>query len=272
MSEHQATIGGQSRRNILMRYIERFDDGEMARCAFYGLLAGAIAVIGLDLKTLYDDRLMLDPDLTGGTVIVVPALRPGSAGQPALDPREDVTVDDDALRRPLRFELRPNGVMVAQGSIDAGAADRFAAEMDARGEYVKTLSLNSPGGSLDDAMAMARLAREREIATEVADGALCASSCPLVLAGGVVRNVSDKAAVGLHQFYATAEETRDPAQAMSEAQATAARIARYLAEMGVDPALWLHAFDTPPQALYYLSPDEMVRYRLVTAGPSVASR
>lgn len=276
MSEPQAMIGGQPRRNILMRYIERFDDGEMARWAFRGLLAGAVAVIGLDLKTLYDDRLMLDPNPTGGTVIVEPtlppALRPGTAERPALDPRENLTIDDAALRRPLRFELRPDGVMAAQGSIDAGAADRFAAEMDARGEYVKTLSLNSPGGSLDDAMAMARLVREQGIATEVADGALCASSCPLVLAGGVVRNVGDKAAVGLHQFYAMAAETRDPALAMSEAQATAARIARYLAEMGVDPALWLHALDTPPQTLYYLSADEMARYRLVTVQPSVASR
>lgn len=275
MSEHQAMIGGRPRQNVLMRYIERFDDGEIARWAFRGLLAGAIIVIGLDLKALYDDRLMLDPTATGTTVIVEPVLPPavrtGTQGEPSLDPRENVTADE-TMRRPLRFELHPGGVMSAEGSIDVGAAQRFAAEMDARGEYVKTLTLNSPGGSLDDAMAMARLVREQGIATEVADGSLCASSCPLVLAGGVVRSVGEKAAVGLHQFYAATKGTSDPVQAMSDAQATAARIARYLTEMDVDPALWLHALDTPPQALYYLSADEMARYRLTTAGATLASR
>ena len=44
---------------------------------------------------------------------------------------------------------------------------------------------------------------------------------------------------------------------MADAQATTARISRHLATMGVDPALWLHALDTPPRALYYFSPDEM---------------
>ena len=276
MSEHHAAIGGRPRQNVLMRYIERFDDGEIARWAFRGLLVGAIVVIGLDLKALYDDRMTLDPMATGGTVIVEPvlppAVRPGTQGQPTLDPRENVTADDDTMRRPLRFELHSGGVMSAEGSIDVGAAARFAAEMDARGEYVKMLTLNSPGGSLEDAMAMARLVRERGLATEVADGALCASSCPLVLAGGAVRTVGEKAAVGLHQFYAATKVENDPAQAMSDAQSTAARIARYLTEMGVDPALWLHALDTPPQALYYLSAEEMARYRLTTAGSTVASR
>ncbi len=38
--------------------------------------------------------------------------------------------------------------------------------------------------------------------------------------------------------------------------------------MGIDPALWLHALDTPPQALYYFSPEELAKYRLVTFRPS----
>jgi hypothetical protein len=42
--------------------------------------------------------------------------------------------------------------------------------------------------------------------------------------------------------------------------------------MGVDPALWLHALDTPPQALYYLSPEELADYRLVTKPASVARK
>ena len=44
---------------------------------------------------------------------------------------------------------------------------------------------------------------------------------------------------------------------------------RVLADMGVDPALWLHALDTPPQALYYLSAEELAKYRLVTSAAKV---
>src|SRR5690606_9345640 len=139
-------------------------------------------------------------------------------------------------------------------------------------EYVKTVTLDSPGGALDDAMAMARILREKDIATEVADGAVCASSCPLFFAGGLTRTVGAKAAVGVHQFYAALQTTTPPAQAMSDAQATTARISRHLIDMGVDPALWLHALDTPPQALYYLSPEEMMRYRLVTAPVATARK
>lgn len=254
-------------RNIVLRYLARFDDGEVIRWAFRGLLVGAIVVLGLDVKALYDSRQTAAGD---AAVFAEPSLppvaMPGFAA-PGLDPREHVTLDDEALRRPLRFELTGDGVMTVQGSIDVGAATRFAAELEARGEYVKFVSLNSPGGSLDDAMAIARLLRERGIGTEVEDGALCASSCPLVMAGGSERRAGEKAAVGLHQFYVAAgNEPGAPAQAMSDAQATAARIARYLAEMEVDPALWLHALDTPPQALYYLSREELERYRLVTTG------
>ncbi len=264
------------RRSLLMRYLARFDDGEMARTVFYGLLAGAIAVIGLDLKALYDERPFLDPMPAGETVYVEPALpaalRRGAAAQPFPgETRDTVTLNGEALRQPMQFDLRPGGVLSAQGAIDLGAARRFTAELEQRGEYVTTLSINSTGGSLDDALAIAHLVRERGIDVTVAAGALCASSCPLILAAGTERSVSDKAAVGLHQFYAANDlKGVDPAQAMSDAQATTARISRYLAEMGVDPALWLHALDTPPQTLYYLSRDEMQAYRLINTGQKLA--
>ena len=51
---------------------------------------------------------------------------------------------------------------------------------------------------------------------------------------------------------------------MSEAQKTTATISRHLAAMGIDPAVWLHALGTPPDRLYYLSDEELTRYRLVT--------
>lgn len=271
MSNQQALFESTAQPGLFRRYITRFDDGELMRCAFYGLLIGAAMVIGLDIKTFYDERAALAPLPTGGTVYVEPVLR-SPAQAPGIDPRGNVPPDGNALRRPMTFELLPGGVLTAEGSIDPGAAARFASEIEARGEYVTTLSLNSPGGSLEDAMAMARLARHRGLSTQVPDGAICASSCPLVMAGGVVRTAGAKAAIGLHQFYAATNTVSAPARAMSDAQSTAARISRYLMEMDVDPTLWLHALDTPPQSLYYLSADELAKYRLVTSNTPVANR
>lgn len=261
--------------NFIVRYFARFDDGEVVRWAFRGLLLGVIGVLALDLRDLSSENGWWAPEAALPAVPSDPVLPPvvqTDAPIPSDDPRRFVTTGEEILGRPMTFTLEGGGVLAAEGSIDPGSAARFAAEIEARGEYVKTVSLNSPGGALDDAMAMAKLVRGKGIATEVADGAICASSCPLFFAGGLTRTAGPKAAVGVHQFYAASQTPTAPAQAMSDAQATTARISRHLIDMGIDPALWLHALDTPPQALYYFSSEEMAKYRLVTAPVATAQK
>lgn len=263
------------RRNLLVRYFSRFDDGEVARWAFRGMLLGAIGVLALDLRDLSRENGWWAPEAAMPVLPADPILPPvveTNGPIPSDDPRKFVTTGEEALGRPMTFTLGNGGVLAAVGSIDPGSAARFAAEIEARGEYVKTVSLNSPGGALDDAMAMAKLIRGKGIATEVADGALCASSCPLLLAGGLTRTAGAKAAVGVHQFYAAQRTPTAPAQAMADAQMTTARISRHLIDMGVDPALWLHALDTPPQALYYFSAEELAKYGLVTTPIATAQK
>lgn len=263
------------RRNIVMRYLSRFDEGEALRWAFRGLLVGTITVLALDLRDLgaANGWWWTEGATTTGTSAqpILPPAVTTDAPLPPDDPRTMVTTGEDILRQPMSFVLAPGGVLAASGSIDQGAAARLETELAARGEYVKTVSLNSPGGALDDAMAMAKTLRQRGLATEVADGALCASSCPLLFAGGKKRLAGEKAVIGVHQFYAASAAPTEPAQAMADAQATTARISRHLTEMGVDPALWLHALDTPPRALYYFTPKELASYRLVT-GPAVVAK
>jgi hypothetical protein len=264
--------GGGPKRNWLMRYAARFDDGEVMRWAFRGLLVGSIGVLALDLRELVRENGGLWPQEAAAPASFEPVLPPavdGDESAPSVDPRPFLTTDGDALRRPVSFALKPGGVLEAVGTIDLGAAARFASEVEARGEYVETVSLNSPGGSLEDAMAMSNLIREKGFATEVGDGALCASSCPLVFAGGEERRAGAKAAIGVHQFYAGQSDAGEPSPAriMSDAQATTARISRHLSDMGLEPALWLHALETPPRSLYYFSPEELVEYRIVTDRP-----
>lgn len=260
----------------LTRYFARFDDGEVLRWAFRGLLLGTAGVLVMDYSELRN-QAPASSDTLGAPSIVTPLLPPiADPDAPNQgDPRTLFTGDREMLRQPMLFTLAAGGVLEATGTIDIGASQRLATELETRGEYVKTVSLNSPGGSVQDAMAMGKLLRENHVATEVADGALCASSCPLILAGGEKRLVGPNAAVGVHQFYAVAGAANPrpasgpqaQAQAMSDAQMTTARISRYLADLDIDPALWLHAMDTPPQALYYLSAEEMKKYRLATGAP-----
>ncbi len=261
--------------NRLVRYFSRFDEGEVVRWAFRGMLIGTIGVLGLDLRDLSDSNGWWPTETSAPAHASEPVLPPAvetATPFPSIDPRQHVTADVESLGQPMRFVLGSGGVLQAEGSIAPGTAARFAAEIEARGEYVRTVSLNSPGGALDDAMEMARLVRGRGLSTEVTDGAICASSCPLLFAGGLTRTAGAKSAVGVHQFYAATEATTDPAQAMSDAQATTARISRHLAEMDVDPALWLHALDTPPRALYYFSPVELAKYKLVTSPVATAHK
>lgn len=174
------------------------------------------------------------------------------------------------LSQPMRFSLDQEGVLHAQGTIEPGAAARLALELEAHGGEIRMLSLDSPGGSLTEAIAMGRQVRSRRLATGVADGAVCASSCPLLFAGGTERIAGQRAAIGVHQFYARpVPGLRGSIDALSDAQLVTARVSRHLAEMGVDPAAWLHALDTPPTELYYFSGQELAEYRLTTQQASL---
>ncbi len=238
------------------------DDGMLMRGAFYLLLAAAATFVVLDVKDITEAeaaRPSLEP-VPELPIFLPPKGEPGVRGAPPVQP----LTPEEVLRKPMTFSLVKGGVLHAEGTIDPGAAERFSREIEARGEYIKIVSLDSPGGSVDDALAMSKLIREKAIATNVGEKALCASSCPLVFAGGITRSAANNAVVGVHQVFNGGIDQGSPEQAMSSAQAITARVARHLDEMGIGAGLWIHALETPPNQLYYLSPAEMSEYRLTT--------
>jgi hypothetical protein len=174
---------------------------------------------------------------------------------------------DGAMAQPMTFELVSGGKLMATGTITPGISQSFAAEVGKRGDYVKTVVLNSPGGSVTDALAMGRLIRERKFATEVEAGKYCASSCPLVFAGGLERRAGAGAAIGVHQVAALRSAANGPPRdEMSIAQNISARCQHYLAEMGVSLQVWVHAMETPHDRLFVFKPDELKSLNMVTAG------
>jgi hypothetical protein len=263
----------------LLGWLASFEDGQILRAAFFGMLIGTIYIVATDyLEMAAHDRIARPaatstlpdtPDLPD--LPDLPAFNP--AGKPNAHPGPKVTTDRAKLEAPLAIVLGAGGRLTLTGTIDVGAIERFKAEVDAHGEYVKTVVLDSPGGSLEDALAIGKLVRQKGYATEVPAGQLCASSCPLIFAGGTARVATAASAIGVHQFYMTGRDAtklatnagaQAAALASSQAQRTTAEISRYLSDMGVDPALWLHALDTPPGQLYYLSAIELTSLKLVT--------
>jgi len=197
---------------------------------------------------------ILAPWLPGGDKRLVPLRQP-----------------DGALAQPMTFELVSGGKLMATGTITPGISQSFAAEVGKRGDYVKAVVLNSPGGSVTDALAMGRLIRERKFATEVEAGKYCASSCPLVFAGGLERHAGAGATIGVHQVAALRSAVNGPPRdEMSVAQNISARCQRYLAEMGVNQQVWVHAMETPHDRLFVFKPDELKSLNMVTAGAASA--
>jgi hypothetical protein len=242
--------------------LARMDDGALMRAVFYILLTVSAVFLVIDVRDLAATNAALpsyDP-MREDEPVLPPALTEGVPAAPPVQPASPKEV----LRQAMKFQLGTGGVLLAEGTIDPGAAGRFAQEIEARGEYVKTISLNSPGGSVDDAIAMSKLIRDKKLDTKVASKALCASSCPIVFAGGAGRTAEKDAVIGVHQVFNGGRDRPSAEQAMSSAQSTTARVARHLQDMGIGAGLWLHALETPPDRLYYLTPKEMADFKLVT--------
>ena len=256
-------VGARAHGSAWARLADRLTGERMLVYVFRFMLAAAIVTLALDLRDLWQREAM--ETVRPGDVLPAPLRQPVRAPSTRSPPPNDITTDPKFLSSAMTMELGAGGKLALVGTIDPGAADRLADELGARGEYVESVTLNSPGGSVHDAIAMAEALRTLGKPVRVLSGSLCASSCPIVLSGGETREVSARASVGVHQIFSAEDTQFDPRfDGMAEGQRTTARIGRHLEAMGVDPLLWLHALETPKDALYYLSPEELTRYRLAT--------
>lgn len=256
-------------------------DEVMLRWVFRGLIAAILAALATDLAGANGwiaphgpaaspaeiKRDVPSLDLPSVVPSILAPLLPG--GDKRLTP---LPQPEGALAKPMTFELVGGGKLMANGTITPGVSQAFAAEVGKRGDYIKTVVLNSPGGSVVDALAMGRLIREKNLATEVEPGKYCASSCPLMFAGGVERRAGDKAIIGVHQVAAIATTANGPPprDEMSMAQKISALCQRYLGDMGISLQVWVHAMETPHDKLFVFRPDELKSLNLATTAPVAA--
>jgi hypothetical protein len=165
---------------------------------------------------------------------------------------------------PRRLEfLRMGDVLRVTGAIEEGDAARFAKALEGE-KGVTTLRLNSPGGSVQDALEIGRTIRAARLETRLEAVDVCFSACPYVLAGGRERHVHPDAQVGVHQHYFGANTVLPAFLAVESIQYGQGAVMRFLDEMGVDSLVMQHALATPPDEIYILLEAELLSYRLAT--------
>lgn len=146
------------------------------------------------------------------------------------------------------------------GGVDAGGADRIITAL--KDAAPSKLYLNSPGGSVDDALRLGRYLRGAGIDTVVAQGDVCLSACPYIFAGGAARRADGTLGVHQHSF---GQNTYLPAfLAVEDIQRGQSQVMAYLDDMGLDVRVMTHALATGPQDIYVLLPEELAQYKVVT--------
>lgn len=188
--------------------------------------------------------------------------RPGDlpARERANPDRQTPIPDPGDMPTRLRFTVDGETALLT-GQIAPGDATRFNEWLDADATY-QNIRLHSPGGSVQDALAIGAAIREADLNTLMEPGDICLSACPYILAGGTTRTIPDDAMVGVHQHY-FGENTALPAfLAIEDIQFGQAEVMAHLDAMGVDVRIMQHALSTPPEAIYVLLPEELTEYRM----------
>ncbi|WP_113911289.1 hypothetical protein [Roseovarius dicentrarchi] len=167
---------------------------------------------------------------------------------------------------PRRLEfLRTGDTLHVTGEIAPGDDARFAQRLEDE-DGLTLAAINSPGGSVRDALAIGRALREAGLNTHIAAGDICFSACPYVLAGGVLRAVGEGAQVGVHQHYFGKNTVLPAFMAVSDIQSGQGDVMEFLDDMGIDLRLMRPALATPPEEIYVLVEEELRAWRVVTEG------
>ena len=168
--------------------LNRWDDAVL-RWLLRGMIAATAAVLALDyaqMRAQSEAQEQLaslppvslpdaEPDISRTTVTeLLPSVR--REHKPLL------RRGDERLKSAMSFDLRADGRLMATGTIRPGTAKVFAAEIEKRGNYVKTVVLHSPGrigkrrhrdGTADPAAAVRHRSRERPLLRLIVSARLC---------------------------------------------------------------------------------------------------
>ena len=262
----------------LERKLADHGDEHILRALLVVLLLSTAGVLALDMREIVASTSdVFQPGTTRLEPMPMREPKPDDHLRPYLPKARPVAPDggsvrlpgyarppkDGALGKPMVFRRGKNGRVSAVGVITSGTAGRFERFLTTQGGEVKQLVLHSSGGSVRDAIAMARLIRKKGITTHVPRHGYCASSCPLVFSGGARRTAGKPAWIGVHQVFSPPSEVGTLQEGMAGAQEISALCQRLFVDMGIELEAWIHAMATPKHKLYVFTRAELKRYRLI---------
>ncbi len=158
------------------------------------------------------------------------------------------------------------GLLAASGEVKLGDDERLRAALHAlpAGTRLAGLSLDSPGGDLEEGLRLADSVRTAQLATVVGQGAKCASACFIVFAAGSHLFASTTALVGVHSASYGGTDTPD-------AQAATVKMARRLADYGVPDAILGKLVTAHPSQIWWLNRSDLDSMRVDFNAPKAAA-
>jgi len=158
--------------------------------------------------------------------------------------------------------------LVLSGPIVAGDGERLSAILaDFHDSALREISitLDSPGGSLVEGLAIAGILADRPEIVSASVSATCASACVLAYLGGHLRYQKEGGRIGVHQF-ADASGEIDAGVAINVAQRLSSEIIALLTRQRVSTALFTAMAGTAPHDIHWIGEDALKDWRVVT-GP-----
>ena len=138
-----------------------------------------------------------------------------------------------------------------EGEIDSNTAGNLAYIHNATNDpdCKKFLQVNSSGGDVMGAINAGEFIRQKEMDVTVLEGDSCASSCVLLLLGGVSRTVGGK--IGLHRPYSTSYSESN-SEAKAKYENINKLIRKYLNRMNIPDRLLDEMNSVPPSEIKWL--------------------
>lgn len=150
----------------------------------------------------------------------------------------------------IYFSSLPNA-LIFDGNIREN--DSFEFRKATRNHDIKTIVLNSPGGSVSEGLTIAGMIFDKKLTTYIPSGSICASACAFMFFAGDTRYSAGK--LGVHQFYSEKSSTSDSGISEAASQYTVAEIIGFLNEFETPPFVFERMFSE--QEMYFFTKQEM---------------
>lgn len=231
--------GTQGDRDFYAAFIE---DGEI-RLGFWASWRASAASIGKPAAILAASYL--------GPSSAAPSLAPSPASPSTSSKRAGAKQFGSFFIYPDR----PN-VIVLDGDITISTPLEFRRALDAEPDAGR-VELNSPGGLVDSALAVAYEIFDRRMATDIPAGAGCYSACAYMFFAGWSRHVEGE--LGVHQLYNAANDLRTGQSKLSD-------VMEAMQKFGISNSVLAIMMRTLPEDIHVFDRQELADFGLITDG------